>query len=521
MSACLKVVTSTEPDGFSRTLAYYEATIRYAQGCVEGRFGQTTLSQLEEEMGKRGREMMRTLLEETLAKPPDAETVLGIEGEDGVLRLHERSRLRRASTKFGVVEYARSGFSAPEAPSIMPKDGALNMPPTQYSFGVQQLVAEEVSKGAFSEASAVVERETGLTIHKRQVQEIVVEAAKDVDEFYDRRRAGMTAPEGNLVVLTVDGKGVVVRKEDLREVTRKRAEQEEHKLSSRLSRGEKRNAKRMATVASVYTIAPHERTAEDILRELRPVGPVRARPRPAAKRVWASIEKSSQEVIAEACQEAVRRDRLRNRDLVVLVDGQDWQLEHVKEQLLAHRLEGHIVLDIIHVIEYLWKASRCFYGEASREGEAWVSEQLYRILQSETQTVVRGLRRKVAHAGLDEEKRGVVGGAIKYLTEHEPYMDYGQYLRRGYPISTGVIEGACRYLVKDRMDITGARWTLSTAEAVLKLRSVYASDDFDEYWGYHELRELQRNHESRVKRILPVNPAPPRLAKPQNRSKPR
>jgi len=490
---------------FPKTLICYEGTIAYAEDCVKGKNGRVTLSQLEEEIGKRGREIMRALLEETLAKLPDAETVLAIEGNDGVVRLHERSRMRRIATKFGVVELSRSGFSAREATSIMPKDGALNLPPDLYSFGVQQLAAEEVSRGAFSEASKVIQRETGLEVHNRQLQKIVVDVAKDFDDFYRYRRAGATAPQGDLVVLTTDGKGIVVRKDDLLEPTRKRSEEESHKLKHRLYRGEKRNAKRMATVASVYTIEPFVRTAEDVLKELRPVAAVKNRPRPNAKRVWASVERSSCDIIAEACHEVIRRDRLRNRQLVVLVDGHISQLSTVQTQLAAHRLEGDIVLDIIHIIEYLWKACHCFYAEGSRDGEAWVTEQLYRVLESETQSVIRGLRRKAAHAGLDNTKHEAVNKVITYLEEHAPYMDYKRYLLSGFPIATGVIEGACRYLIKDRMDITGARWTLRTAEAVLKLRSLHASHDFDEYWGYHELREQQRNHDSKIGRLITID----------------
>ena len=93
-------------------------------------------------------------------------------------------------------------------------------------------------------------------------------------------------------------------------------------------------------------------------------------------------------------------------------------------------------------------------------------------------------------------------------------MHYAEALRDGLPIATGVIEGACRYLVKDRMDRTGARWSITGAEAVLRLRAVRASGDFDAYWVFHLAREKERNHASRCEGAVIPDPLPapkPRL----------
>jgi hypothetical protein len=93
-------------------------------------------------------------------------------------------------------------------------------------------------------------------------------------------------------------------------------------------------------------------------------------------------------------------------------------------------------------------------------------------------------------------------------------LRYQDALRDGLPIATGVIEGACRYVVKDRMDRTGARWSLTGAEAVLRLRAIRASKDFDAYWAFHLQREKERNHASRYEdgKIPDPLPAPkPRL----------
>ena len=104
------------------------------------------------------------------------------------------------------------------------------------------------------------------------------------------------------------------------------------------------------------------------------------------------------------------------------------------------------------------------------------------------------MRRSATKRALTPERRRPIDRCADYLLKYAEYLRYDEYLAAGFPISTGVIEGACRYLVKDRMDITGARWSLDGAEAILRLRALKASDDFDTYWTFHEQQELRRNH---------------------------
>jgi hypothetical protein len=502
MSACPQLI-DTE---FPATLSVVEAATAFGRAAMKGKRGNISISDLELEIATRGREFMRTLLEETLQGMPDAEAILGIEGEDGVERMHARERERIVRTRFGLIRYTRTGFSAKESDSIMPKDAALNMPSTGYSFGVQRYIAEEVAKGPFQEAASSVERETGMAISTSQIQAIVRDAVVDVNEFYETKRRPRTAPKGEILVLSCDGKGAVMRKEDLREGTKELAEAPSRKLTTRQSRGEKRNAKRIATVAAVYSVAPFVRRPSDIIGELRAVHMARQRPVPNDKRVWASLEREPREVIGEACKEVARRDRLRNRDVVVVVDGAEYQLACVKAELGTHSLEGTIVLDIIHVIEYIWRAARCFFPETSPEGEAWVTAQTLEILNSRSTAVIEEISTRAASSALSDGECKTLSTVVGYIEKNRAYMKYKTYLQRGYPIATGVIEGACRHLVKDRMDLTGARWTLATAEAVLKLRSLRSSGDFDEYWEFHEEMERKRNYQSRIRSIIPKKP---------------
>jgi hypothetical protein len=149
------------------------------------------------------------------------------------------------------------------------------------------------------------------------------------------------------------------------------------------------------------------------------------------------------------------------------------------------------------VLEYLWTAVWCFYPEGTPEAETWVQHRALAVLQGKARQVAAGIRRRASTSKLPKSKRRKADACAAYLTNKTPYLDYPQALRAGWPIATGVIEGTCRYLVADRMDITGARWSVQGAEAILKLRATRTNDDFDTYWRFHLDQERHRVHEAR------------------------
>jgi len=267
-------------------------------------------------------------------------------------------------------------------------------------------------------------------------------------------------------------------------------------MGTRLSKGEKKNAKRMATVAAVYTIAPFVRTAEELVGESRCPRAGPPRPRPEKKRVWASIEKTPEEVIEELLQEARYRDPADEKTWVALVDGNKSQIHTLQRVAKKNDLELTIIVDLIHVIEYLWDAGRVFHPASGPELESWVEYRLLEILRGKAGWVAGGMRRSATRQALSSKEREPVDICATYLLNHSAYLRYDRYLSQGLPVATGVIEGACRHLVKDRMAVTGARWSLTGAEAVLRLRALRSSRDFDEYWAFHEAREYERNHQS-------------------------
>jgi len=418
-------------------------------------------------------------------------------GADDIERTHVRANCERKLTSlFGDVVVRRMGYSARGSTSLFPLDCELNLPDDQYSHGLSERANRDVGNRAFDSVVADMKRMPGGKVPKRQLEAMAIKASRDFEVFYATNE--MEDPElgEDLLILSVDGKGIVMREDGLREATRKVARKACHKLKTRLCRGEKRNRKRMATVATVYSVSPNVRTPESIMETESP-GTAPPRPRPENKRVWASVEREPRTVIDEQFAEALRRDPEKRRQWVMLVDGQEHQLELIHDCMKRYGVEPILVLDFIHVLEYVWKAAYCFHDNGSEEAEQWVKERALRILQGKASDVAAGMRRSATLRKMNTDERKAVDKCADYLLGYPGMLHYDEFLTKGWPIATGVIEGACRHLIKDRMDITGARWSLQGAEAILKLRSLQSSGDFDGYWAFHKTKSFERNHESR------------------------
>jgi len=450
--------------------------------------------QLESFIKEDGTELMRRMYQGHLdVRVAREEKMESVKGTDGTVRTHCREKCRKdLMTEFGEVVVRRRGYSAKGVESLFPLDRELNLPEHKYSSNLCRLVAEAGAESSFDEAAERIRNTTGGTVPKRQIIEQTVKATLDFDAFY----ALPTSFEetSNLLVITVDGKGIVMRREDLRPATRKAAEEQKDLPGSRLTPGEKRNRKRMATVAAVYTLEPQERTPEQIM------GPKEKKP-PAAraqnKRVWASVEHDSRQVIKAAFEEAVKRDPLQSRHWVIVVDGGEHQLQAILEIAQSYQARIALILDFIHVLEYLWKAAYCFHPVGSNPAEEWVKEKALQVLHGDAKSVAVGLRRDATRQQLSQDKRHPVDKCSEYLEKYSPMLEYDSFLSDGLPIASGVIEGACRHLIKDRLDRTGARWRIKSAEAIIRIRSLRSSGDFDAYWKFHREKELQRNHSAR------------------------
>ena len=213
----------------------------------------------------------------------------------------------------------------------------------------------------------------------------------------------------------------------------------------------------------------------------------------------ASVAADAAAVVASVFAEAGRRDPDRQRTWVALADGNKDQIRWIQALAAARNITITIICDFIHVIEYLWTAAWSFFEEASPQAGPWVRARAAAVLDGHATAVAAAIRDAITAAGsqLSQAKHKAAAKTAGYLDAKAPYLDYPTALAAGWPISSGVIEGTCRHLVKDRMDITGARWGVDTAEAVLKLRALHANNDFDAYWTYHLQCERERNYPAR------------------------
>lgn len=494
--------------GFERSEVVFAQVVADLGGAD---LGAVTHSDLEEYLTVACRELTRTLFQDHLDLRALREKPVpgGVPGPDGVVRTRaEPGRCRELVSVFGSVDVSRIAYRGPGLTNVCPADGVLNLPVRSFSHGVTRLAVTTSAGGSFTGAQAQIHRITGVKIGTRQIRQITTHAGMDAEQFYATRQVPPT-DSSEVLVLTFDGKGVVMRTEALREATAKAAKKNPGHLNSRLSPGEKNGRKRMAELACVYDITPEPRTSGDILAHkdktktrggAKTKGETKtgvknpARPRATGKWLRASLVESIPEMVAAGFDEAQRRDPHHQRTWVALVDGNKTQIDAIEAQAATRGVTVSIIIDFIHVLEYLWSAAWSFFYTGDQGAQDWVTAQAAKILNGRAGDVATGIRRRATRFGYTGPERKNADTTAGYLTNHAPHLDYATALEKGWPIATGIIEGACRNLVKDRMDITGARWGLLTAEAILTLRAIHTTDDLPDYWEYHLKQEHTRNH---------------------------
>ena len=451
--------------------------------------------EVEVELERRGREICRWFLqghmdlrgEGDVGPALEALTEEAAKGErpEPVRRHGQRRRhSRQLLTVFGRVEVKRLGYHAPKAGSIHPLDEAAWLPWRLFSYEVQRRSLLGAVQGPYDAALERVEESTGNRLSKRSVEDFARDAAVDFADFYAQRDLPPPDETGPLLIASVDCKGIpMVKPEKALRVVRRKV-------------GKKANKKRMATVATVFTQQHRPRTPEEVVERLFREGPrvqrdsPETRSPPEHKRVWASVKQSKAEVFGEVVAEVERRDPDRRKKLVLLMDG-----ERALQQRLAKLLpRGVEILDLMHVLERLWKAAYCFHEQGSPEAREWVRARTLRLLQGGVSGVMQGLKQSATKRGLSKSERKPIDDACRYFKRNRHRMRYDEYLAQGMPIASGAVEGACKNLVKDRMERAGMRWTIDGAEALLRLRAVYVSGDFDAYWSFHVQREQSRLH---------------------------
>jgi hypothetical protein len=397
---------------------------------------------------------------------------------------------RRYVSIFGAFRLERTAYGSREGQALqfVPLDNRLQLPPGPFSYVLQDWDQALAVEQAFTQVNQTIERMLKLKQSVDSLEGMNRQMAQDVGAFRDLQGSPPAAEEGAIVVVTADCKGVVIRGQGTPTV-----------CGSQRPVGQRANQKRMATVGAVYTVDPYARTAEDVVAALfrDPDYEPGPRPEPAHKRVWASLPRegaapqSGIEVVFDwLWWEFAQRNPQLKRPTVCLCDGQEalWQAcaDSVPD---PDRVE---ILDLLHVTPRLWQASKLLYGDKGKEVVPFVRQQLTRVLEGNVGGVIRALRRLAVVRGLKGAKKKALGRICGYLRKNRRRMRYDEYLRAGCPIASGVIEGACRHLVKDRMERAGMHWTLEGAQAMLDLRSVWIAGQWEAFQKYRIEHDRER-----------------------------
>jgi hypothetical protein len=403
---------------------------------------------------------------------------------------------RRYVSIFGEFTLARTAYGSREGQQVpfVPLDNRLQLPESVFSYVLQDWDQGLCVEQAFGQAQSTVARMLNLKQAVDSLEQMNVQMAEQVTDFRENRSRPDPATEGPILVLSGDGKGIVMR----------RAEEDPAPATHR-TKGQKASQKRRATVGTAYTVDRYVRTPEDVVATLFRDGP-KPPPRPTPawhtgvhKRVWASLPQEDKDGTVQSglnivytwlLNEVAERNPGLAKEMIHLGDGQEslWQArrDHLPDRNLTD------ILDLLHVTPRLWQAAHVFYPEGSDTAETFARARILRVLRGEVAGVVQGLRRMCTQWGLKGAKKKTLEQVCAYLLKNRERMRYDEYLAKGYPIASGVIEGACRRVVKDRMERAGMHWTPVGAQAMLDVRSTYVNGDWEEYQTYRIHRETQR-----------------------------
>jgi len=413
---------------------------------------------------------------------------------------------------FGKLAFWRPYFYRQGVGGASPLDQELALGADCYSDLVREL-AEYLGVGStYAKVADCFARLLGLALSTQAISAMVADDAADVEAFYTHQSPPPPATEAAILVLQADGKGVPMVRETPAEP------------KVRLAKGDKHCRKKEAVVTGLYTIAPHPRTPAEVVASLfhpapGPAPAPQTRPSPQHKRLWATLA-GKDAALARLAEQVAGREGPHIQQRVALTDGAEALQDRIQQRFPTFTL----LLDFIHADEKLWDAANSLFGETSPQREPWVETQTLDMLAGRTPQVIAELRRLATATETTTSQQTALTKAANYFERNADYMHYDQYLAAGWPIASGVIEGACRHLVKDRCELSGMRWTKDGAENLLRLRAVAENDDWVTYQRFHQQQRHQRlygvplpNPDTLENQAL-ASPEPPNQAPPAKRT---
>jgi len=458
----------------------------------------TAVHEVEKGIWQRILAMGRQATGQFLQMQGDGDVGETIEMPDGQkLRRLPEPHQRTYRSIFGPFTLSRYVYGTREGQRIdfVPLDARLELPEGELSYVLQDWAGTLCVEHAFGRTAETLDTILGLSTTVDSLERMSRRMAESVAGFRESLKKPPAREEGEILVVTADGKGIPMRRPA-----------DQRPVGARRKKGEKANKKQMATLGCVYTVDPKRRTAEDVVEALfrECAGKQSESPEPVAqhKRVWSSLTYDEGDLRVDAETEVfgwmareVGERRRHSQPMVCLMDGQ----RSLWTSCAAHlpREDAVEILDLLHVTEYVWNAAYLFHAEGSDEASAFVRDRVLRILRGEVGYVIGGLRQMATKRGLSANGREKLTKICNYLNRNRHRMRYDEYLKAGYPIASGVIEGACRHVVKDRMERSGMRWTIDGAQAMLDLRSTSINGQWSPFQVHRIRTETQRLYPKR------------------------
>jgi len=415
-----------------------------------------------------------------------------IETATGKLQLIGKNVERVYTTVFGEMKIRRAtyGTRAKQKIEFVPLDTRLRLPDGRFSYLLQDWDQSFAIENSFNHSREIIKKILNVNQSVDSLERMNQKMSLDVKKFREEKKMPDDRDEGKLLVVSADGKGVPMKKETL-----------EKKIESHQKKGIKKNKKQMAIIGAAYTIDPLVRTPEDVISSLfstkKVVGKDGDRPRSKNKHIYGSLSyeengltvNAEEKIFGQLQEEVLLRTSNTPRKALVLMDGQRSLWAQSKRFFPKGSIE---ILDLLHVTPRIWQTAHLFNKEGSEEALEFVKKNLLKVLQGKTGNVIKAFRRMGTERNFKKNKKKSLNQICNYLSKNKRRLKYNEYLKNGYPIATGVIEGACRYFVKDRMEGAGMRWTIDGAQAMLDVRSISINEDWDEFTKFRIKREETR-----------------------------
>jgi hypothetical protein len=418
--------------------------------------------------------------------------------QDGCELPYQQDKKRDYYSIFGKLALWRPYFYKKGLGGESPLDAELSLGEDCYSDMVREVSEYLGVYTVYGKSSDILERLLGLKLSTRALQENIAADASDVEAYYEQKPPPSPMEEAEILVIQADGKGVPLILETPAEA------------KVRLGKGEKRGRKKEAVVTTVYSIAAKSRTPEEVVASYfnheQSEKPATPPPKPQNKHIWATLDGKDTALARLSRQVDLRQGEHIQRQ-VALCDG----CEALQSRIAAQFADFVLVLDFIHADEYLWKVANCLLGETNDQRFEWMAQRTLQMLSGDTEQLISEFRQLAQHPKTTKAQREQLNQTSNYFERNLPYMDYPTYLANGWPIASGVIEGACRHFVKDRCELSGMRWHLPGAENLLRLRAVAENHDWDAYHAFRRRQRHQRlygtpNPNSQLIEVQVINP---------------